>query len=162
MQREISFELPWPPSVNKIYVNAPETPGKKAYRYNSQGQIVEKKGRGRYLTKDARNYKKNAVELIYFSFLGLKYGKIKMELKIVQFNKKGRRPDSDNGMKIVRDCIEKSGIIDNDRQIVAYEVVEGSEVEVPYWKLFLRPYQKNKEFVIFKEFLNTLSEEQPS
>lgn len=161
MLPEISFELPWPPSVNRIYGNTPKDPKKKRYEYDySLGKYVEKKPRGRFLTTEARAYKKNAVHLIFFSFPKIKYGDKKIEIKIVQFPPKKNAPDRDNPIKIVWDCIEKSGIIDNDRQIVGWEVVEGPAVDIPYWKIWIRPYQRNKEFGIFKEFLNSLPEEQ--
>lgn len=153
---EIQFDLPWPPSINKTYVNASPHVSKKSYYINHVGKVIERKTPGRFLSKEGRSYKKLASEIAFYSSLGKKFGKRKIEVKIVQFLPDGRKRDRDNGIKIVFDSLELSGLIDNDRQIVGFEVVEGPPVEKPYWKLWIRPYQRNKEFGIFKEFLNTL------
>lgn len=155
--KEVQFDLPWPPSINKTYVNATENIGKKTYKYNSQGKLIETKGRGRYLTGNARNYKKTASELIFYSTLGIKFEKLQVEVKIIQFPPDGRKRDRDNGLKIVFDCIEKSGIIDNDNQIIAYEVVEGPKHKYGYWKVFIRTFMGRIKYDTFEEFLGQLT-----
>lgn len=167
MVSEVYFELPWPPSVNAMYVNAPNLNAHEIFEKNRHYPTThptqapdgsKKKNRGRFLTSDARAYKRNATLLIHYSCLAVKYGKEKIEVKIVQFPPDRRKRDRDNGIKIVFDCIEKSGLIDNDNQIVAFEVVDGHPSLSPHWKIWIRPYQRNKPFPAFQKFIDTLPE----
>jgi len=140
---EAYFELPWPISVNKMYVNA---------------QKSETMARGRYLTNEARRYKRAAISLIYYSCLRIKYGTQDVEVKIIQFPPDRRARDRDNGLKIVFDAIQESGIIENDSQIVAFEVAFGHITKNPHWKIWMRPYQRNKQFSSFQNVLDAITD----
>ena len=146
MTKEVQFDLPWPPSINKMYVNA-----KEACKTNK---------RGRYLTSEARNYKTIAMYTIFSFTRGFKFGNVPVSVKIVQHNPDSRQRDRDNGLKIVFDCIEKSGLINNDNQIKNFEIIEGPCLKGGLWRVWMKPCSKDIKFAKFKEFLGTLDLEE--
>jgi len=121
----LSIVIPYPISVNKMYYNR-NLDGKKGLR-------------GRGLTKEAIQYKKYVAELLHYSFLGSKFGDSNVKVTILD-NPPHRRLDSHNGLKIVFDAIQLSGIINNDKQIVAYEVIPGAIKKPPVWNLKIEAY----------------------
>jgi len=146
MTQEIQFDLAWPPSVNKMYVNALESsPNNK---------------RGRYLTKDARSYKKVAVSTIFYTTRAFTFGDDDVSVKIIQFPPDNRKRDRDNGLKIVFDCMEKSGLIINDNQIKNFEIIAGPPLKWGLWKIWMKPCSKCIKFAKFKEYLDSLDLEE--
>ena len=94
----IEFELPYPPSNNTYYRN---------YR----GRTI--------LSKDAKEY--HAINK-YSLFRIPKFGDSPVRLEIELYPPDYRIRDSDNPLKAIFDTLEKSKIIDNDFQIVDYNV----------------------------------------
>lgn len=121
--------IPYPPSVNRIYHN----------RIISKNSCTKNHLRGRGLTKEARDYKQCVAKILYYSFLNSKFGDQNVKVTILD-NPPHRRGDSHNGLKIVFDAIQLSGIINNDKQIVAYEVIPGSVKNPPTWLIKIEPY----------------------
>ena len=126
----VSLEIPYPPSVNKLYYN----------RKSSFGILHYGKKRGRILTPEARAYKIGVSSLIHYQFPQVKFGKEDVKVTIID-NPKNRRRDKDNGLKIVFDSIEMSGIIENDRQIVAYEFIPGVTKNPPTWFITIKSFE---------------------
>lgn len=119
--------IPYPPSVNRIYFNR--------MRKDTKGNRV--KGRG--LTTEAREYKDHVSNLIGYLGYNCRFGDSPIKVTILDKPRNGQR-DSHNGIKIVFDAIEQSGLIDNDKQIIAYEVIPGIFANPPSWVLKLEPY----------------------
>jgi len=116
--------IPYPPSVNKIY-------------YNRSNPSIKATGRG--LTSEARGYKKYVAELIHYSLPSIKFGSKDVKVSILS-SPPNNRGDNHNGLKIVFDAIELSGLIDNDKQIVALEIIP-CEIKNPgTWNLKIEPY----------------------
>jgi len=125
----VEISIPYPPSINKIY-------------YNRKSRRAPLKGRG--LTLDAKNYKRLVADLIYYSFPHIKYGKDEVKVSIIS-NPPHHRGDSHNGIKIVFDALQLSGIINNDKQIVAHELIPGHIKEIPSWDIKIVSYaEENK------------------
>lgn len=128
----LQITIPYPPSVNRIYHN----------RIISKDTVSKNHLRGRGLTKEARQYKEYVANLLHYSFLNSKFGDQTVKVTILD-NPSHRRGDSHNGLKIVFDAMELSGIINNDRQVIAYEVIPGALKKTPVWSLKIEPYTLN-------------------
>jgi Holliday junction resolvase RusA-like endonuclease len=131
--------IPYPPSVNKIY-------------YNRLTPRPQERGRG--LTMEAKNYKNYVADLIYYSFPKVKFGKQEVKVSILS-SPPNRRGDNHNGLKIVFDAIEKSGLIDNDKQIVALEIIPCDIKSPPTWNLKIEPYTVAQRILDKIRFWNT-------
>lgn len=127
--KTLSITIPYPPSVNRIYHN----------RIITKDLCAKNHLRGRGLTKEARTYKTYVANLLHYSFLNSKFGDQNVKVTILD-NPSNRRGDSHNGLKIVFDAMQLSGIINNDKQIVAYEVIPGEIKKPPVWFLKIAPY----------------------
>lgn len=125
---KIEFNIPYPPSVNRIYYNR---------------KVKDGKLKGRGLTTEANNYKKMVAELIHFSFPHIKFGKEEVKVSIVS-SPPNRRGDNHNGLKIVFDAIEMSGIIDNDKQIVSLHLIPSDVSKNPCWNIRMQNYTKSQ------------------
>lgn len=132
--KNVVITIPYPPSVNKIYHNRIIT--KDITRKNHL--------RGRGLTQEAKTYKIALANLIHYSFLNAKFGDQNVKVTILD-NPANLRGDSHNGLKIVFDALQLSGIINNDKQIIAYEVMPGTIKNTPTWTLKIEPYTKQRE-----------------
>lgn len=130
--------IPYPPSVNKIY-------------YNRQQKSPTLRGRG--LTMEAKHYKKYVANLIHYSFPTVKFGKQDVKVSILS-NPPNNRGDNHNGIKIVFDALELSGIIDNDKQIVALEIVPGDITIPSTWNIKIETYTPTERFLDKIRFWN--------
>jgi Holliday junction resolvase RusA-like endonuclease len=122
--KTVQITIPYPPSVNKIY-------------YNRQTPDSQLRGRG--LTSEAKKYKNYVAELLHYSFPSIKFGKQDVKVSILS-NPPNKRGDNHNGLKIVFDAIELSGIIENDKQIVALEIIPCEIQNPPSWNIKIEPY----------------------
>lgn len=125
----LSITIPYPISVNRMYYN----------RIITQDGCEKNHLRGRGLTKEARAYKTFVASLLHYSFLNSKFGDENVKVTILD-NPPHRRGDSHNGLKICFDSMQLSGIINNDKQIVSYEVIPGALKNPPVWVLKIEPY----------------------
>lgn len=133
--KNILITIPYPPSVNKIYHNRVivKDPGSKNHL------------RGRGLTKEARDYKNYVATLLNYKFKHMKFGDKLVKITILD-NPRNLRGDSHNGLKIVFDAIELSGLIDNDKQIVSYEVIPGKIKKTdPTWTIRLEQFDGQRQ-----------------
>lgn len=92
----ISYELPWPPSVNALW----------------------RMGRGKwYMTKEAKNYK----DAVYYIVTLLKApnfdSKQRLSLTILAYPPDKRKRDIDNLVKIVGDSLQAAKVFEDDSQI---------------------------------------------
>jgi crossover junction endodeoxyribonuclease RusA len=125
----IALCIPYPPSVNRIY-------------YNRSNPAPNLRGRG--LTYEAKAYKKLVAGMIHYSFPDIKYGKQNVKVSILS-SPPNNRGDNHNGLKIVFDAIEMSGIIDNDKQIIALEIIP-ADIHIPSsWYLKIHPYESSQK-----------------
>ena len=129
--KEISLTIPYPPSVNKIYYNR-SISGLKCKR---TGKML----RGKGLTKEAADYKRMVANLIHYTFPHINFGKKDVKISILS-SPSSMRGDNHNGFKIVFDAIELSGIIENDKQIVALELIPAEIRNPPTWDIKIRLY----------------------
>ena len=127
--KNLFITIPYPPSINRIYHN----------RIITKDLCTKNHLRGRGLTKEAKSYKTYVANLLHYSFLNSKFGNQNVKVTILD-NPSNRRGDSHNGLKIVFDAMQLSGIINNDKQIVAYEVIPGAIKKPPVWCLKIEPY----------------------
>ncbi|WP_050578473.1 RusA family crossover junction endodeoxyribonuclease [Rhizobium leguminosarum] len=102
MTRVVSFELPMPPSVNKMYSNLP--------------------GKGRVKTKEARQWAFEAGWMLiaqrnrlgsHMCFLG------PVEVHVAAYRPASKRRDLDNILKALLDLLTSTKTIDDDSQVVA-------------------------------------------
>ena len=121
--------IPYPPSVNRIYHN----------RIINKDSCTKNHLRGRGLTKEAKDYKQCVAKIFYYSFFHSKFEDQNVKVTILD-NPAHRRGDSHNGLKIVFDAMQLSGIINNDKQIVAHEVIPGAIKNPPVWRIKIEPY----------------------
>lgn len=134
----IKLSIPYPPSVNRIYYNRKVTNGKL---------------RGRGLTNEANVYKKMVADLIHYSFPRIKYGKQDVKVTILS-RPPNKRGDNHNGLKIVFDAIQLSGLIDNDKQIVSLEIIPCEVTKNPEWIVKIQPYSVVQKALDFIRFFN--------
>lgn len=132
---EIIFIVPYPPSVNK------------AYSTSSKGKIVKGgKNAGkiyfpRRLSPESLAYKKFVSQLIFFSFLKVKYDDHPVEIEIIVNSPDDNRTrDDHNCEKILYDAIQESGIIKNDKQIVKRTIMPGIKIGKGSWIVKMNPY----------------------
>jgi len=179
---EIAIRIPYPPSVNETYYNRKSLskdgnsefgkrtswgpiplPNNKNLAW--EGETTFLKGlewktdnkRGRGLTKEARNYRKMVANLIRYSFLSTNFGKEKVKLTILDCQVKARG-DNHNCIKIVADAIELSGIIKNDKQIVASEIIPYHTSPKNEWIIKLELYDHETNHESLKRFLTKTKE----
>ena len=133
--KTVLINIPYPPSVNKTYYN----------RVIATDPLKKNKLRGRGLTKEARDYKKTVASLIYYQFNNQKFEDNKVKVTILD-NPINDMRDNHNCLKIVFDAIELSGLINNDRQIIAHEIIPGEFQDPPSWtlKIEIYPYKRGK------------------
>ncbi len=132
--KNICITIPYPPSVNKTYYN----------RHIIKDGVTKNLLRGRGLTKEAKTYKKYVASLIYYSFREINFGKDYVKVTILD-NPSHRLGDNHNCEKIVFDAIEMSKIIQNDKQIIAHEIIPGICKNPPSWTIKIEPYTKSLE-----------------
>lgn len=144
--KAISLTIPYPPSVNKIYYNR-NISGLKCKR---TGKML----RGKGLTTEAADYKRMVADLIHYTFPLIKYGKRDVKISVLS-SPSSRRGDNHNGLKIVFDAIELSGIIENDKQIVALEMIPAELRNPPTWDIKIRPYSALDKIVDAVRFWTT-------
>jgi|ERR1700678_1582560 len=135
--KSVLITIPYPPSVNKTYFN----------RTITRDQNTPNKLSGRGLTKEAKAYKVNLSFLLHFQFHNLKFGDHPVKVTI-QDNPLNDRRDNHNCEKIVFDAIQLSGLIDNDKQIIAHEMIPGTFKNPPTWTIKIEPYLKPREDVL--------------
>jgi Holliday junction resolvase RusA-like endonuclease len=129
--KEITFTIPYPPSVNKIYAQSPKPKVSKA------GKIYYP----RLLSKEGQEFKKYVSELIFYTFPRIKYEDHPVEINIIVNEPNDNRTrDSHNGEKILYDAIQESGIINNDKQLVKRSSTPGKKIDKGSWIVVMRPY----------------------
>jgi Holliday junction resolvase RusA-like endonuclease len=126
--KNVIVSIPYPPSVNKIYHN----------RVISHDGLTKNHLRGRGLTKEAKDYKRLVAEMIYYSFLGVNFAESLVKLSVID-HPRNRRSDCHNGLKIVCDAIEMSGIIKNDKQLYPF-IYPGVLKNPPEWEITLERF----------------------
>lgn len=96
----IKLELPWPPSVNRLYRATSRNSGKP----------------GVYEIDKAKEYKKEVFVLIKNKKLE-GFGSARVEVDIKAYPPDRYRRDLDNILKAIIDSLEKAGVYKNDSQI---------------------------------------------
>lgn len=134
--KNVVITIPYPPSVNKTYYN----------RTITKDSVVKNTLRGRGLTKEAKAYKLGVANLLHYQFLNIKYGNHPVKVTILD-NPSDGRGDNHNCEKIVFDAIQLSGLIDNDKQIIAHEMIPGVYKNPPSWTIKIEPYLLPREDV---------------
>lgn len=97
----VTIDLPFPPSVNAMFAN-------------NFGE-----GRGRYPTKQYKEWQTEAAWRILSQRPGRVPGKVKITL---EYEEKGGRRDLDNLIKSVLDALVKHKVIDGDHRSVLREI----------------------------------------
>jgi Holliday junction resolvase RusA-like endonuclease len=135
--KPIEFIVPYPPTVNNLYV------------VSNQRTWSKKKNKWyypRFLTAEARNYKKYVSELIAYTFPKIKYGEHPIGVYItVNPPNDNRRRDIHNGEKILFDAIKESGIINDDHQIIDRSSTISEKIKDGQWKVKIKPYVESCE-----------------
>ena len=133
-EAELEFKIPWPTSVNKMYVRNPN-------------QKINKK-RDRFLSPEAREYKKMLAQLFFYTSKGIRYGDHDVLVDISTHAPDNKTRDTDNGLKIVFDSLQKSTLITNDKQIVCFSVRKGANFNPGFWIVRIRPYISGEDDVM--------------
>lgn len=134
---EIKIIVPYPPSINRIYVTSAKP---------SWSKTKQKWYSPRFLTKEGRAYKKLVSELIYYTFPKVKYGDSLIEVHcLVNPPNDNRHRDHHNAEKILFDCIEASGIIKNDKQIMNRSCTIGKKIEGGQWVVRIKPFRETDD-----------------
>lgn len=121
-QREINFELPWPPSVNHYWRNV----------------VVGRHART-LISADGRAYKRNVGQAVLEQTVGQKIkhkpflGRVSVELTLYPPDRRSR--DIDNSTKAVLDALTDANVWRDDSQvdelhIIRAEVVRGGKAVV--------------------------------
>lgn len=97
---KISFTLPWPPSINKLYGNRTPKKGIGGYGF-------------RYMTKEGKKYVRDALILIY-SQVKKPHINGKVSVKRVLCIPDRRKRDTGNLLKMLDDVLVKAGLIEDD------------------------------------------------
>jgi crossover junction endodeoxyribonuclease RusA len=110
--------LPWPPSANTYY------------RHVSRGPLA-----GRVLLGEAGRAYRKAVDAVVAQARARKALAVPLEVRIAAFPPDRRKRDLDNLLKSVLDCLEASGVIENDNLIESLSIyraerVAGGQLEV--------------------------------
>ena len=110
--------LPWPPSANTYY------------RHVSRGPQA-----GRTLLSEAGRAYRKAVDAVVAQARARKALAVPLEVRIAAFPPDRRKRDLDNLLKSVLDCLEASGVIENDNLIESLSIyraerVAGGQLEV--------------------------------
>lgn len=134
---KIILTIPYPPSINKTYFN----------RVFPKGTLKNNRLKGRGLTKDAKKYKDCVAMLIHSQFNKMKFGDQTVKVSILD-NPANLRGDNHNGEKIVFDSIQLSGIINNDKQIIAHEIIPGIIKNPPSWTIKIEPYTRTTKDIL--------------
>lgn len=128
----ITFTIPYPPSHNRMYLSVNVFSAK-------QKRHVPR----RFLTKEARSFKKYVSELIFYSFPRIKYGNHPVSVNIVVNPPlDNRKRDHANGEKALFDAIAASGIIDDDDQIVDRSSTIGPKIGRGQWIVTIKPFKQ--------------------
>lgn len=104
----LNFYLPWMPSVNNYYV---------------------KTRNGIYLSSSGRKAQQSGIEMIIQQLPDIRRIEYDINLAVVLFPPNARQFDLDNRMKPIQDCMQKSGLIIDDSQIVQLSVYKGEPVK---------------------------------
>ena len=131
---KILFTIPYPPSVNNTYFN----------RVIVKDTLKKNRLRGRGLTKEARAYKAGIAILINSKFHRSRFENQTVKVTILD-NPANLRGDNHNCEKIVFDAMQLSGIINNDKQIIAHEIIPGIIKNPPTWTIKIEPYTRSTE-----------------
>lgn len=110
--------LPWPPSANTYY------------RHVSRGPLA-----GRTLLSETGRAYRKAVDAVVAQARARKALAVPLEVRIAAFPPDRRKRDLDNLLKSVLDCLEASGVIENDNLIESLSIyraerVAGGQLEV--------------------------------
>ena len=110
--------IPWPPSANTYY------------RHVSRGPLA-----GRVLLGEAGRAYRKAVDAVVAQARARKALAVPLEVRIAAFPPDRRKRDLDNLLKSVLDCLEASGVIENDNLIESLSIyraerVAGGQLEV--------------------------------
>ena len=110
--------LPWPPSANTYY------------RHVSRGPLA-----GRTLLSEAGRAYRKSVDAVVAQARARKALAVPLEVRIAAFPPDRRKRDLDNLLKSVLDCLEASGVIENDNLIESLSIyraerVAGGQLEV--------------------------------
>ncbi|MEM7231769.1 MAG: RusA family crossover junction endodeoxyribonuclease [Planctomycetota bacterium] len=100
-RRILTFEIPWPPSVNRYWRCA---------------------GNRTYLTHDARRYRdevRAAIPRTVESMTG------ELEVDLILLPPDARRRDIDNSLKAILDALESAGVYADDSQVARLSVERG-------------------------------------
>ena len=96
--KEVKLELPWPPSINRIW------------KTTSKG--------GWYSTTEAKNYRQLIVYMAASQKLQGAFPKgVKIQLNVSAYPPDNRKRDLDNLAKVVCDGLQDAGVYNNDSQI---------------------------------------------
>jgi Holliday junction resolvase RusA-like endonuclease len=128
---KIILNIPYPPSFNKTYFN----------RVIPKDPLKKNRLRGRGLTKEASAYKSSLAMLIHSKSHRMKFWDQTIKVTILD-NPSNLRGDNHNCEKIVFDAIQLSGIINNDKQIIAHEIIPGIIKNPPSWTIKIEPYER--------------------
>ena len=110
--------LPWPPSANTYY------------RHVSRGPLA-----GRTLLSEAGRAYRKSVDAVVAQARARKALAVPLEVRIAAFPPDRRKRDLDNLLKSVLDCLEASGVIENDNLIESLSIyraerIAGGQLEV--------------------------------
>lgn len=125
----IQVILPIPPSVNTMYV--PTARG------------------GRRLTDTAKNWKREATQIVSraHSFKKSYAGQVSVDIAIYPADR--RQFDIDNKLKCLLDALEDGGLILDDNQVVSIKIVKKSPYpRYPRVVLFVLPVEELKDSVL--------------
>jgi Holliday junction resolvase RusA-like endonuclease len=92
------------------------------------------------LSKEGSKYKQMAAWLIVSQAPRVKFGKHLMNADFVTHAPDKRIRDNHNLEKILFDCFEASGIVDNDSQFVSHSMKPGTPVEGGKIEVSIEPY----------------------
>ena len=114
----MTLTLPWPPSANTYY------------RHVSKGPLA-----GRVLLSEAGRAYRKAVDAVVKQARARKAWAVPLEVRIAVVPPDRRRRDLDNLLKSVLDCLQASGVFENDHQIDCLSIyrcerVAGGQLEV--------------------------------
>jgi len=115
----INIDLPFPPSLNNLFVNVP--------------------GRGRVTSKRYASWKRVAQTEILAQRGGMAVSRMGGPIDMtITLQRRGRRMDIDNAAKAVIDVLVSMAVIDDDRNVerltLQWGDVEGAQVEVIQFK----------------------------
>lgn len=107
----MTLTLPFPPSVNSYY------------RHIAKGPLA-----GRVLLSEAGRAYRKAVDAVVRQARARKAWAVPLEVRIAVFPPDRRKRDLDNLLKSVLDCLQASGVYENDSQIDSLAIYRAERV----------------------------------